>query len=379
MKHNSHTKPIAVVLGIGLIGGSLALCLQQRTQLQVYGYDVNEESLAIAQELQVITKGFTDLESAVAEADFIFLAVPVEASKRLLSQLSNLQLKEGCIISDVGSTKDEVVRHAAELPGITTTFIGGHPMAGSHQTGVRASHSLLFENAYYVLTPLPHTPLAQVAALSRILEQATRAKLVIMAPDHHDRVVGAISHLPHVIASGLVNLVERYNEENEWFHHLAAGGFRDLTRVAAADPVMWRDILLSNQQALLPLMEDWILEMKEIYTAIAEANQTGIEDFFTRARRSRQGLPERKRGALPSFYECYVDVPDRLGMIAEVAAVLAEEKINIQNVGVMENREERAGVMRLVFAEEGELMQAHDVLQARGYRVYDEEEEKGKR
>ncbi|SFS94614.1 prephenate dehydrogenase [Marininema halotolerans] len=359
------------ILGIGLIGGSLALCIKERTDWVVSGYDTSEESLALATSAGMIDRGYTHLAEAIADADILVLAVPVNAAKELLNQVAMLPLKEGCIITDVGSTKGEIVAHARELKGLPATFIGGHPMAGSHHSGVQASHSLLFENAYYVLTPLPNTPLADVERLSRLLTIATRAKLVMMDPRYHDEVVGAISHLPHIIASGLVNQISRYNEQNEWYYRLAAGGFRDLTRIAAAHPIMWRDILLSNREAILPLMDDWIAEMSNARKAILDADADQIESFFTRAKISREGLPERVQGVLQSSYECYVDVPDSPGMIAGVAQLLADEKINLQNIGVMENREDRAGVLRLVFGDSDQQQRARDVLKRKKFRVFD--------
>ncbi|SDW59366.1 prephenate dehydrogenase [Marininema mesophilum] len=369
----------AAILGIGLIGGSLARCLKERTNLIVEGFDSSKESLALATSAGIIDRGHTDLTQAVAEADFVFLAVPVQAAKGLLDQLSHIPLKKGCILSDVGSTKEEIVAHANQLKELSAIFIGGHPMAGSHRSGVQATNPLLFENAYYVLTPLPDTPTSDVERLSDLLSVATRGKLVTMAPEYHDQVVGAISHLPHIIASGLVNQVSRYNDKNEWFHRLAAGGFRDLTRIAAAHPIMWRDILLSNRKAILHLMDDWIAEMEGVREAIAEANAEEIQSFFTRAKISREGLPERRfKGMLHPLYECYVDVPDYPGAIAAVSKLLADNEVNIQNIGVMENREDCAGVLRLVFVDEEKLIRARELLRAKQYYVFDlDEQEEG--
>ncbi|SMO42829.1 prephenate dehydrogenase [Melghirimyces algeriensis] len=360
----------AVVLGIGLIGGSLALCLKENTTLDVHGFDASEESIRLAEAAGMIHRGHTELKPAVEEADFLFLAVPLGAAARLLEQLAEFSLKPDCIISDVGSTKGQIVQHAGRLKNLGGTFIGGHPMAGSHRSGVQAAHSLLFENAYYVLTPVPETPMSEVQKLSRLLEEATRARLVIMAPDHHDRVVGAISHLPHIVAAGLVNQVAGYNESNEWFFRLAAGGFRDLTRVASSHPVMWRDILLSNQKAVLHLLDDWVVEMKQVRELVSKGDAEEIEMFFRQAKEAREGLPERKKGAILPEYECYVDVPDAPGEIAKVAHLLGMEGISLRNIGVMENREDRAGVLRLVFHTGEQLEKAEARLRASGYQVF---------
>ncbi|SDC46195.1 prephenate dehydrogenase [Melghirimyces thermohalophilus] len=363
----------AAVLGIGLIGGSLALCLKERTSLEVHGFDTSEESIRLAEAAGVIHRGHQSLESAVQGAEYIFLAVPVGTAPRLLDRLAELPLQTGCIISDVGSTKEEIVNYAEGFSQLGGTFIGGHPMAGSHRSGVQAAQSLLFENAYYVLTPLPETPLAEVQRLSGLLERATRARLVIMAPEHHDRVVGAISHLPHIVAAALVNQVAGYNASNEWFHRLAAGGFRDLTRVAASHPLMWRDILLSNRKAVLGLLQDWSDEMDEIRKAVAAGDHDQIESFFRRAKEAREGLPERRKGVILPAYELYVDVPDIPGVIGRVACLLGDKGVNLRNIGVMENREDRAGVLRLVFNTGAELEKAKRYLTESGYQVFDME------
>jgi prephenate dehydrogenase len=247
-------------------------------------------------------------------------------------------------------------------------------MAGSHQSGIKAAQSLLFENAYYVLTPDPDTPLIAVQKLSRLLHLATKAELVIMDPDHHDRIVGAISHLPHIIAAGLVNMVGNYNEDNEWFHRLAAGGFRDLTRIGASHPIMWRDVLLTNRQVLLRLIDDWLEQMMEVRSAIADADAARIEHFFTRSKRLRQQLPDRKKGMLSPRYECYVDVPDRPGIIGKIASRLGEAGVNISNLEVLENREELPGVLKLSFKQEEHYDKATMILREDGYRVYSKDE-----
>lgn len=361
----------AAVIGIGLIGGSLALGLKEWGGVTVHGYDASPDTVAKAEALGVIDCGHPSLEAAVREADVIFLAVPVGVAPAILKELAWLPLKDDCIISDVGSTKGEVLRTAASHPVLATRFIGGHPMAGSHQSGVEAARPHLFENAYYVLTPLAGTSMDRVRRLSECLERSTRARLVIMDADHHDRVVGAISHLPHVLAAALVNQVASYNQSNEWYHRLAAGGFRDLTRVAASDPVMWRDILLSNREALLALLEDWTQEMEAIRNAIQQGEGGAIEGFFREAKQAREGLPERKKGMIQPTWECYVDLPDRPGGIGEVTTHLGRDEISIANIGVMQSREGRPGALRLVFADQEQWSKAKACLSRYGYTVFD--------
>lgn len=352
-----------VILGVGLIGGSLALGFKEHTNCTVIGYDVNEEPLAIAQQMGAIDEMTLNLSEVVHDADIIIIALPVEQIKQMIIHLSHLSLKEGCIISDVGSTKSEIMHTAKCLNKQKVSFIGGHPMAGSHRSGIQAARSRLFENAFYVLTPDPDTPLIAVQRLSQLLHRATKAEFVIMDPFFHDQIVGAISHLPHIIAAGLVNQVGNYNEGNEWFHRLAAGGFRDLTRIGASHPAMWRDILLSNRDQLITLMDDWIQQMRWIQQAIKKSDREAIETFFERSRALRTSLPERgKKGLLPNFYHIMLDIPDQPGEILAVISILGRANINLANVEVLENREEVHGVLKLTFKEEDEYRRAIQVF-----------------
>ncbi|MBH8601296.1 prephenate dehydrogenase [Thermoactinomyces sp. CICC 23799] len=363
------------ILGIGLIGGSLALGLKERTDAVVVGYDRSEKDLRYAMAIGAVDDWTTSLPRAVSDADMIVIALPVGQIKQMIETLAKLPLKPSCIVTDVGSTKSEIMEASRKLKEKGIVFIGGHPMAGSHQSGIQAARSLLFENAYYVLTPDPEASLWEVQKVSQLLHKATRAELVIMDAAHHDRIVGAISHLPHIIAAGLVNVVGNYNEENEWFHRLAAGGFRDLTRIGASHPVMWRDILLSNRKALLKLMDDWIAKMVEVRSAISDGEQEQIEAFFSRSRRLRQQLPDKKRrGILEPRYECHVDVPDQPRVIGKIATLLGNENINISNLEVMENREEIPGVLKIAFKKEKDYLAAISVLRREGLEVFSEDE-----
>lgn len=363
------------VLGIGLIGGSIALGLRERTEVEVIGYDRSAQSLGFASALGAIDQGTVDLAEAVCEADIIIIALPVGAIKETIDQLAELPLKKTCIVTDVGSTKSEIMAHSKKLKQKGITFIGGHPMAGSHRSGIKAAHSLLFENAYYVLTPDPDTSLLAVQKLSRLLHLATKAELIIMNPIYHDRVVGAISHLPHIIAAGLVNMVGDYNEQNEWFHRLAAGGFRSLTRIGASHPVMWRDILLSNQKELMELLDDWIMQMQRMRTAISEQDAEQIESFFARSKQLRAQLPDREKGLFMPLYECFLDIPDQPGEIARVTAILSENDVNISNIEVLNNREELPGVLKLAYKKEQDYLQAVACLKDAGYTVFTDEDQ----
>lgn len=362
--------PIRIaIFGVGLIGGSLALCFKGKPGVTVVGHSVNPASVEKYVALGVVDEATTSLAEAAKDADFLFLCVPVGRLSAYIDELDRLTLKEGCIVTDVGSTKASVVREGEKLNVRGAAFVGGHPMAGSERSGVEAASSMLFENAYYVLTPGERTPSEAVARLEKLLEW-TKAHIVTMDPALHDDIVGAISHLPHLIAVGLVNQIAGYNESNALYASLAAGGFRDITRIASSDPFIWRDILLNNKSVLLKLMDDWQEEMAAFRSMLETEDGDAIVEAFRHAGNFRNSLPERRKGMISSLYECYVDVPDHPGIIGKIATELGQARINISNLQIVESREDVPGIMRLSFREQADKDRAVALLQSLSYTVH---------
>ncbi|MFC4808506.1 prephenate dehydrogenase [Paenibacillus sp. GCM10023250] len=357
------------IFGVGLIGGSLALCFKGKPNITVVGHSVRESSAAKYLERGVVDHATTSLREAAEGADFIFLCVPVGALDRYVQELSQLNLKPGCIITDVGSTKASVAAAARQARLGDAVFIGGHPMAGSERAGVEAASLYLFENAFYVLTPDPSTPRHYVDKLTQLLAH-TKANIVHVNPEEHDEIVGAISHLPHIIAVALVNLVRGFNGDNPLYGQLAAGGFRDITRIASSDPVVWRDILVNNRDVLLGLLKAWQAGMDRFVGMLEGENGEAVERAFREAGIFRSQLPERRKGMIHSVYECYIDVPDHPGIIGKVATELGNSAINLSNVQITESREDVPGVLRLSFREQEDLDRAVERLGEIGYAVH---------
>lgn len=356
------------IYGVGLIGGSLALCFKGKPGITVVGHSGNPRSVEKYLKREVVDHATTSFEEAAEGADFIFLCVPVGNLEEYLNKLSTLPLKPGCIITDVGSTKASVAEYASKLNLHGVSFIGGHPMAGKEKSGVEAATSHLFENAYYVLTTDKDTPEDAYARLTELL-QWTRAHIVKVDARLHDEIVGAISHLPHIIAVALVNQVARYNESNELYQNLAAGGFRDITRIASSDPIIWRDILINNKTVMLNLLKDWNEEINGFIKLLEAGNGEGIEQEFQKANRFRSGLPERRKGVIHSFYDIYVDVPDHPGVIGQITMLLGSHRVNLSNIQIIESREDVPGVLRLSFREEYDMDQALELLK-KDYTVH---------
>lgn len=355
------------IFGVGLIGGSLALCFKGRPGVQVVGHSPREESVRRYVERGVIDEGTTSLEAAADGADFLFLCVPVGMLENYLERLSRCALKPGAVITDVGSTKGEVVEAASRVSFGGAVFIGGHPMAGKERSGVEAATSKLFENAYYVLTPTAETPEEAYASLEALLS-ATRAKLVRLDPRTHDEIVGAVSHLPHIVAALLVNLVARLHRGDDAYGTLAAGGFRDITRIASSDPTIWRDICLSNREVLLDLLGDWIGETERFMEVLRAGDAAGIAAEFQEASAFRSAMPERRVGA-PSTtnHEFYIEVWDEPGTIGKLTSLLGGQSINVRNIGILEPTPGGPGQLRLSFGNEEDSVRAKALLEREGY------------
>lgn len=357
------------ILGVGLIGGSLALCFRGKPDIQVMGYSPNEASTKKYIERGVVDKATTDLAEAVQDADFIFVCSPVGMLDEMLVQLRALPLKRGCVVTDVGSTKASVARCARNLQWEDQHFIGGHPMAGSERSGVEAASLLLFENAYYVLTPEDGVDEEAYQRLVDLL-QYTRAHLIRMNPEEHDRVVGAISHLPHIVAAALVNQVRDYNEHNDMHVLLAAGGFRDITRIASSDPTIWSDILINNREVMLDLLRDWKVSVEEWIDVLERNDAAYIRRSFERSSEFRNKMPERRKGAIHALYDLYVDVPDHPGIIGKITTELGNHHVNLSNIQIIESREDVPGVLRLSFRDQKHSDSANVLLQELGFTVY---------
>ncbi|WP_077618592.1 prephenate dehydrogenase [Bacillus sinesaloumensis] len=344
-----------LVIGLGLIGGSIALAIKkEHPHVTIYGYDLNTDIPPLAKTLKVIDEVVVKLEDVIHTCDFIFISVPVKQTVDMIHELSSYELKEDVIVTDVGSTKQQIVQTADSIfSNLGVTFIGGHPMAGSHKSGVVAAKEHLFENAFYIFTPHEETSSTKdgVERLKGLLS-GTKANFVIMTPEEHDRVAGVISHFPHIVAASLVHQAEKYDNENELVRPLAAGGFRDITRIASSNPSMWRDILIQNRNVLLDLFDKWIDEMEYIRNYVANGSGDDIYNYFMDAKNFRDGLPNRTKGAIPSFYDLYVDIPDYPGVVSEITGLLAGERISITNIRIIETREEIYGALRISFQSE---------------------------
>jgi prephenate dehydrogenase len=274
------------IIGVGLIGGSLARALREACMVnEIVGCGLDKDHLQQAIDLGVINKYETDVAKAVAGSDVVVVAVPVGAMENIFRQIKTA-VSGQTIITDVGSTKGSVI-HAirAAYGSVPANFVPGHPIAGTEKSGVAASFAGLFHHRRVVLTPLENTDKSAVTLVRKMWE-ATGAVVSQMDVKHHDDVLAATSHLPHLLAFALVDTLAALDEKAEIFQY-AAGGFRDFTRIASSDPQMWHDICVNNRDAILQVLQRFQLDLEKLGKAIANNDSDYILDVFKRAKASR--------------------------------------------------------------------------------------------
>lgn len=280
------------IIGVGLIGGSLARALRAAGEVnEVIGCGRGKENLEKAVELGVIDSYTHDIGEAVTGADLIFLAVPLGAMAQTFSAMKG-HLSEKVVITDGGSAKGSVINDCKTALGeLPSGFVPGHPIAGTENSGVEASFPELYQDRRVILTPTASTS-KQALETVETMWRICGANVTNMSVEHHDEVLAATSHLPHMLAFSLVDSLARMKENDEIFRY-AAGGFRDFTRIASSNPVMWRDICVANSEALSEMMERYIGEMTELAESIRKGDGDELLEIFSRAKAARDRYVEK--------------------------------------------------------------------------------------
>lgn len=284
------------VIGVGLIGGSFAAALKQVGAVgRVVGIGRGRANLADALAHGIVDEVARDAASGVQGADFVLLAVPVGQMGAVMEAIAPV-LAPHAVVTDAGSTKRDVVVNAhAHFAAVLPRFVPAHPIAGSEKTGAAAASATLFTDRNVILTPLADND-AEAVARVRDAWLACGARVSEMTPEAHDRALGAVSHLPHVLAFALVDMVARHDDAERLFS-LAAGGFRDFTRIASSSPEMWRDICIANRDALCELVEGYRRELAEVLNLLDRADAAALEALFVRARDARDAWLRGNGGA----------------------------------------------------------------------------------
>ncbi len=356
-------------IGLGLIGGSIAKAYKKTSpSSKVIAFDVNMQSLLESQNEGVVDIICTDIDDSFCSCDFIFLCAPVLKNAEALCRIAP-RLSDGCILTDVGSVKGNIMS-SIRTCGLTAHFIGGHPMAGSEKSGYQNSHARILENAYYILTPSEQVSSEQIEQMKEFVA-AIGSIPVVLDAGQHDLITAAISHLPHILAASLVDFVREQDNDEEIMRTLAAGGFKDITRIASSSPAMWRDICLTNNVQICTLLEEYISKLNSILQTISSRDASMLYTFFEGAKEYRDSMQDASLGPIKKAHVLYCDIPDETGIIAMIASLLASHAISIRNIGIIHNREFEEGALRIEFYDEDALHAAGWLLRDENYTVYE--------
>ncbi|MEJ2397455.1 MAG: prephenate dehydrogenase/arogenate dehydrogenase family protein [Gammaproteobacteria bacterium] len=285
MSQKFHISKLCII-GVGLIGGSVARALRESNCVDsIVGVGRNLENLQRAEVLGVIDAYQQDPARAVEDADIVLLAVPLGAMRTVFEQIRP-HLAAHTVVTDVGSAKQSVIEAASQVfNGLPASFVPGHPIAGTEKSGVDAAFAELFQHRRVILTPLAETDSSALEKIT-LLWQACGAQVTEMEPVHHDAVLAATSHLPHMLAFALVDTLARMDDSQEIFDY-AAGGFRDFTRIASSDPLMWHDICLANREQLVKAMRAFSDDLHRLCDAMEQGDSEFLKTTFTRAKTAR--------------------------------------------------------------------------------------------
>ena len=356
-------------IGLGLIGGSIARKMKENNpKVSIIATAGHQQTIDDAFGLGLIDNNELLELNSFKDCDVIFLCAPVNKNIEYLTQLKDI-IKDDCIITDVGSTKTQIHEKVIEL-GLERNFIGGHPMTGSEKTGILNSDKQLLENAYYIITPTAATTEENQNDFKQFVLSLGSIALILDYREH-DHATAAISHLPHMIAYSLVNLVHQIDDDKETMKTIAAGGFKDITRIASSSPVMWQNICASNREPLLSLMDQYLALLTKLRGYIDSSNEQALLSFFQQAKDYRDSITLPSVKSPTVYYECFVDLVDETGGIAAVSGLLAQYHISIKNIGIVNNREFEEGVLQLAFPDKQTLTRAKRLLKDNGYMVHE--------
>ena len=355
-------------IGLGLIGGSIAKAIKKfYPDTTIVAYDVNEAALDLAKRENTADIAVGNIDENFSSCDYIFLCAPVQYNSQNLLAVREI-LSEKCILSDVGSVKTTIHESVLDT-GLEHCFIGGHPMAGSERTGFVNSKVELLENAYYILTPASSVPQEKVDRFQQLIAGLGAIPLVLDC-GQHDYVTAAVSHLPHVVASSLVNLIRENDSEDGIMRMVAAGGFKDITRIASSSAVMWQQICLTNGKNISSLLSSYIRTLTEFKDVIDRQDCDALYQLFDSARAYRDSFANASSGPIKRSYSINVDIADRAGALAHIVSMLADRELSIKNIAISHNRESEDGVLRVEFYREDSMKDGLQILENAGYTVH---------
>lgn len=354
-------------IGLGLIGGSIAKTFRKfYPDCKQIAFNRSESARIDSVSDGTINIATDKIDDNFCTCDYIFLCTPVQYNIDYLRMLKPL-ISDSCIITDVGSVKENI-HEAVIAEKMESNFIGGHPMAGSEKTGYSNSSDHLIENCYYAITPTKATTPDSLGRFRDIVLKLG-AIPVILDYKEHDYVVAGISHLPHLIAASLVNLVRDNDLESQTMKQIAAGGFKDITRIASSSPEMWEQICMSNPGNISLLLEKYIESLNQIKEELDNHEEGKIFDLFTKSRDYRSSFSDKNLGPIKKTFAVYCDIIDEAGAISTIATILASNNVSIKNIGIIHNREFEEGALKIDFYDDESADKCVSLLTRHHYNI----------
>jgi prephenate dehydrogenase len=359
---SASVSPVTVI-GLGLIGGSLCQAFKKKG-LTVYGVS-SGKTIEKAAAVHAVDEGFEyeTLGEAVRRSGTVFICTPLLRIGEMIPEVFR-HAQRGAIVSDVGSTKAVICGIGEKLQGRGAHFVGGHPMSGSEKSGFENANPYLFYDAVYVLTPLPDAPKSSVRKLSSLIG-LLGAKVMILSPELHDRIAADVSHLPHLLAVLLTNQLA--DRDSDLFRNLAAGGFRDMTRIASSSFEVWKDIIGTNIEEVRRSLENFRTRAGRLLESLNDERY--LRELFERANRERKTIPKYSKGFLKPLYDVRVSVKDRPGELAKITNIAYYRGVNVKDIEIVNIREGEGGILRLGFSDKADARVVASALEELGYEV----------
>lgn len=361
------TKPKIAILGLGLMGGSLGLALT-RLGYTVIGWNRSPESTQEALRLGAINIPAASLQEAMNGAEIVFVGTTVETIPEIIKNCLPYAAL-GTIFTDMGSIKERILEKVLEFLPTTHYFVAAHPMTGSEQQGVSAADPFLYQNAAYIIIEDPRTPQAAIDQVVDLVKVIGASVVKLSSASEHDRIVAMVSHLPHLIATTLAKTAGVEEETYPGTLNLAAGGFRDTTRVALGSSKIWEGIIFENKAKVLEAIESFQQELANLKLMLENDERPNVKSFLDSARETRLQIPAKNKGFLTLLHEMVVTVEDKPGTIEEVLRHLSKAGLNIKDIEILRVREGDGGTVRIAFENSQAVDDAVRILIEQGFKA----------
>lgn len=357
------------VIGLGLIGSSFAGAYHcAYPDARIVGIDVDSQAVAAAQDRGWIDEGYLssdDLDDALLGCDLVMIATPVSVAHDYFRLIANCDFQG--VVTDACSTKKLVSQQAQDILKYIDRYVPGHPMAGSEKSGIEGARANLFEGAHWVLCPDETTPAQTYADLHEMLT-GLGARVVSLSRESHDEAVAIVSHVPHFVASSLVELAVRHAGDQEALFRLAAGGFKDSTRIAAGSPVLWTGIAFDNREAIVEGLDEVSGILQGYADVLRESDKEAFTALLQRAAEARRALPAKWVPATENLLEVRIPLRDRPGVVAQATTIASQAGCNIQSIEI-DHITSSSAVLSLVLTDEGDVGKLSTQLIKAGFRV----------